>query len=77
MRNVLVRVVDSGGRPVSNARVAFGTYGLNSGVLPAKQTNSSGEAEFNIDDYGDVCVYVNGQEVIGRTPIQGTFRVQL
>lgn len=79
MRSVLVRVVDSGGRPVSNARVAIGVYQSFSagGVLPDKYTDSNGEAEFDVDEYDAVNVYVNGTEKIGRSPIQGTFRVQM
>jgi len=76
MRNVLVRVFDSGGRPVSGARIAFGTFGINSGVLPAKYTDSNGQAEFNVGEYGDVNVYVNGQEKLGRGPIQGQYRIE-
>lgn len=77
MRNVLVRVYDAGGRPVSGARVAFGTFGINSGVLPAKYTDSSGHAEFDLGEYGDVNVYVNGQEKIGRGAMQGQYRIQM
>ena len=77
MRNVLVRVFDSGGRPVSGARVAFGTFGINSGVLPAKYTDSTGQAEFDVGEYGDVNVYVNGQEKLGRGPIRGQYRIEM
>ena len=77
MRNVLVRVYDAGGRPVSGARVAFGTFGINSGVLPAKYTDSNGQAEFDIGEYGDVNVYVDGQEKHGRGPIQGQYRIEM
>ena len=77
MRNVLVRVFDSGGRPVSGARVAFGTFGINSGVLPAKCTDSTGQAEFDVGEYGDVNVYVNGQEKLGRGPIRGQYRIEM
>lgn len=77
MRNVLVRVYDSGGRPVSGVRVAFGTFGINSGVLPAKYTDSSGQAEFSVGEYGDISVYVNGREKIGRGPIQGQYRIEM
>ena len=77
MRNVLVHVYDLGGRPVSGARIAFGTFGINSGVLPAKYTDSSGHAEFDLDEYGDVNVYVNGQEKIGRGAMQGQYRIQM
>lgn len=77
MRNVLVRIFDSGGRAVSGARVSLGTYGINSGVLPEKYTDSSGQAEFNVDEYGEICVYVNGQEKVGRGPIRGQYRIEL
>lgn len=77
MRNVLVRIYDSGGLPVSNARVSFGTFGINSGVLPAKSTDSSGKAEFDIDEYGDINIYVNGQEVVRRGPIQAGYRIEI
>ena len=77
MRNVLVRVYDSGGRPVFGARVAFGTFGINSGVLPAKYTDTNGQAEFNIGEYGDINVYVNGQVKRGRGPIQGQYRIEM
>lgn len=77
MRNVLVRVYDVGGRPVSGVRIAFGTYGINYGVLPEKRTDSSGQAEFDVDEYGEICVYVNGQEKIGRGPIQGQYRIEI
>ena len=77
MRNVLVRVFDSGGRPVSNARIGIGTFGINSGVLPNEYTNSSGEAEFDVDEYGDINIYVNGNEKVRRGPIQGSYRIQM
>jgi hypothetical protein len=77
MPNILVTVISSSGNPVSGARVSFGTYGINYGVLPDKYTNGSGEAEFDIDDYGDICVYVDGQEKVGRGPIRGSYRIQM
>jgi len=77
MRNVLVRIMDTGGRPVSGARVSFGTYGINSGVLPEKYTDSGGQAEFDIGEYGEICIYVNGQEKVGRGPIRGQYRIEM
>lgn len=77
MRNVLVRVFDSGGRPVSNARIGIGTFGIDSGVLPNKYTNSNGEAEFDLDEWGDINIYVNGDEKVSRGPIQGSYRIQI
>jgi hypothetical protein len=77
MRNVLVRLYDSGGHPVAGARVSFGTFGINSGVLPEKYTDSSGQAEFDIGEYGEINIYVNGQEKVKRGPIQGQYRIEM
>ena len=77
MRSVLIRVYNSKGRPVADARVAIGTFGINYGVLPSKYTDSQGEVEFMIDDYGDINIYVNGDEKVKRGPMQGNYRIQI
>jgi hypothetical protein len=80
MRNVLVRVYDSGGRPVSNARIGIEVHQfLAGGVLPYKYTNSNGEAEFDmdIDQSAEITIYVNGTEKVRRGSIQGLYRIEL
>jgi len=75
--NILVRVYNSSGHPVSGRRISIGTFGMNYGVLPSQYTDSDGETEFNIDDYGDINIYVDGDEKVKRGPIRGSYRIEL
>ena len=80
MRSVLVRVFDAGGRPVSGARVVVWVYQfLAGGAVPEQYTNSSGEAEFNlnVDASAEISIRVNGTDKILRGAIQGSYRVQV
>lgn len=79
-RYVTVRVVDSGGKPVYNAKVSLevsGQMAMAAGFLPSKQSNREGIAEFevDIDQSAKVAVYVNGSEKVSRGPVRGEYKV--
>jgi hypothetical protein len=79
-RSVLVRVFESDGRPARDARVNIWVYQFAAGGFAGEQyTNSSGEAEFDldIDDGAEIEVYVNGESKTHRMSVQGSVRVQL
>lgn len=79
MRNILVRVFKSDGRPAERERVSVWVYQFAAGGVKEQQTNSNGEAEFNldIDDGAEISVNVNSQEYVKRGSIKGSYRVQL
>lgn len=79
MRNVLVRVFKSDGRPAERERVSIWVYQFASGGVKEQQTNSNGEAEFNldIDEGAEISVSVNSQEYFSRGSVKGSYRVQL
>ena len=79
MRNVLVRVFKSDGRPAERERVSVWVYQFAAGGVKEQQTNSNGEAEFNldIDDGAEISVSVNSQEYFSRGSVKGSYRVQL
>jgi len=77
-RYISVRVVDSGGRPVRNARVVIhASQFLASGSLPEKYTGEDGSADYetDFDASAQVSVYVNGQERVRSGPIQAEYKV--
>ena len=79
-KNILVRVYNSSGGPVSGARVSIMLYQtLAGGMLPDNYTNSSGEAEFNADaDSGaEAEIYVNGDKKVSRGSIRGDYRISI
>lgn len=70
--------MESGGRPVRNARVVIhASQFLASGSLPEKHTSDDGLAEFetDFDASAQVSVYVNGQERVRTGPIQAQYKV--
>ena len=79
MRNVLVRVFDSSGRPARGERVSIWVYQFLAGGVKEMQTNSDGEAEFNldIDEGAEISVSVNSVERVKRGSVKGSYRVQL
>ena len=79
MRNVLVRVVKSDGRPAERERVSIWVYQFAAGGVKEQQTNSNGEAEFNldIDEGAEISVSVNSKEYVSRGSVKGSYRVQL
>ena len=80
MRYVTVRVVDSGGRPQSNIRVAiYVNQFAASGMKDPQYTNSDGETEFalDIDTFAEISVYVDGQERVKRGSVQAMCKIIL
>lgn len=78
MKYVTVRVVDSGGRPQANVKVSiYINQFAAQGMKEPQYTNSSGEAEFqlDIDTYGEITVYVNGQERVPRGSVRAEYKV--
>jgi|GEM_PF-2466125 hypothetical protein len=76
MRYINVRVLDRSGKPVSQARISIGKFGIDQGVFgDQKYTDSDGLAQFALDlgDYDDICVYVNGEDRTGRTRPKAEF----
>ncbi len=49
MRNVLVQVLDSSGRPAQRERVSIWVYQFLAGGVKEQQTDSNGEAEFSLE----------------------------
>ena len=79
MRNVLVRVFKSDGRPAERERVSIWVYQFAASGGKEQYTNSNGEAEFNLDmDSGaEISVSVNSKEYFSRGSVKGSYRVQL
>lgn len=79
MRNVLVRVFKGDGTPAERERVSIWVYQFAAGGVKEQQTNSSGEAEFNldIDEGAEISVNVNSKEYFSRSSVKGSYRVQL
>lgn len=80
MQSVLVRLCDSGGRPLRDAKVGIEVHQfLAGGFKPNEYTNSDGEAEFDldVDEGAEITVYVNGTDVVRRGRIQGSYRIQM
>lgn len=79
MRNVVVQVFDGSGRPAQNERVSIWVYQFLAGGVKEQQTDSNGEAEFNLDiDSGaEISVNVNSKEYVKRGSVKDGYRVQL
>ena len=79
MRNVLVRVYDSSGRPAQNARVNVHVYQFLASGQKEKYADNNGEAEFNldIDDGAEISIGVNTVERVSRGSVKGSYRIQL
>ena len=79
MRNVLVRVFDGNGRPAQKERVSIWVYQFLAGGVKEQQTDSNGEAEFNLDiDSGaEISISVNSKECVSRGSVKGSYRIQL
>lgn len=76
MKYVTVRVVDSGGRPQSNAKVALWVGGIAGGFVQPQYTNSNGEADFKLDDsYSEISVSVNDKERVPRGSVRAEYKV--
>lgn len=72
MRYISVRVVDSGGRPKRDARVALEIHQFLAGGVKSENTDSDGVAQFSLDVDGgaEVTVIVDGNVKIPRGPIK-------
>lgn len=79
MRNVLVRVFKSDGRPAQGERVSIWVSQFLASGVKEQQTNSDGEAEFNLDiDSGaEISISVNSSEKVSRGSVKGSYRIQL
>ena len=79
MRNVLVRVFKSDGRPAERERVSIWVYQFAASGGKEQYTDSNGEAEFNLDiDSGaEISVSVNSKEYFSRGSVKGSYRIQL
>lgn len=80
MKYTTVRVVDSGGRPQSNAKVSIYVHQFMAGGMTEPQyTNANGEANFklNIDDGAEIGIYVSGNEKISRGSVRSEYKVTI
>ena len=80
MRNVLVRLFNSDGRPVQGAKVVCWVYQFAaSGWKPEQYTDSNGETEFDldIDAGGEIAISVNGVEKVSRSKPKGSYRLEV
>lgn len=80
MKYATVRVVDSGGRPQSNAKVSVYVHQFAAeGMKDAQYTNSDGETDFklDIDDGAQISIYVNGSEKVGRGSVRSEYKVTI
>lgn len=76
MRYVTVRVVNSGGRPESNAKVTLWVGGIAGGFLTPEYTNSDGEADFKLDDaYSEISISVNDRERVPRASVRADYKI--
>lgn len=76
MRYVTVRVVDSGGRGQSNAKVSIWVGGIAGGFLSPEYTDSDGEANFKIDDsYTEIAVSVNDHERVSTGKVRADYKI--
>lgn len=76
MKYTTVRVVDSGGRPQSGAKVSIYIHQFAAeGMKGPQYTNPDGKADFSldIDDSAQISVYVNGTEKSGRGSVQSEY----
>ena len=80
MASIMVRVVGSDGRPRSSERVSVYVYQFGaSGMKEAVYTDSDGEADFDldIDTHGEISIYVNGNEKVGRGSVKSEYRITI
>ena len=77
MRYVSVRVVDSGGRPKRDSRVAIEVHQFLAGGIVGKQTNSDGMAQFrlNVDEGAEITIMVDGNVRVQRGSIRADYSV--
>jgi hypothetical protein len=79
-RNILVRVFDGGGRPVSGAKVSIWVYQfMASGLAASGQTAGDGEfeADIDIDASGEISISVNDKERVSRSSPRGSYRIEI
>lgn len=79
MRYVAVRVVNSSGSPVADARVGLEVHQFLAGGVKTEYTNRDGLAEFelDVDTFAEITVYVNGDEKVRRGSIQAKYTVAI
>ncbi len=79
MRYVSIRVVDSGGRPKRDVRVALEIHQFLAGGVKAQNTDSNGLANFSldVDDGAEVTVMVNGEVRLQRGAIKAEYLIVL
>ncbi len=78
MKHTTILVVDGGGRPQSNARVALEIHQFAAGGMKGPEmTGSDGRADFSldIDDGAQITVYVDGKEKVGRGRVRSEYKV--
>ena len=77
MRYVSVRVVDGGGRPKRDARVALEIHQFLAGGVKSENTDSDGLAQFSldVDDGAETTVMVNGVVKLQRGPIKAQYLI--
>ena len=79
MRYVSIRVVDSGGRPKRDIRVALEIHQFLAGGVKGENTDSNGLAQFSldVDDGAEVTVMVNGGVKFPRAPIKAQYLITI
>ncbi len=79
MRNVLVRVYDSSGKPAYYARVTVNVYQFMAGGQKEAFTDSDGRAELDldVDEGAEISIGVNGSEKVSRGKIRGEYRISI
>lgn len=78
MRYITVRVVESSGRPRSNARIGVWIYQtLANGMKEYVYTNSEGEAHISldIDEYAEISISVDGDEKVRRGKVKAEYHI--
>jgi len=77
VRYVAVRVVDSGGHPKRDARVAIEVHQFLAGGVKSDNTDSDGLAQFSldVDDGAEVTVMVDGNVKVPRGPIKAQYLI--
>ncbi len=80
MKYTTITVVDSGGRPQSNARVSLEIHQFAAGGMKGPEyTGSDGKADFalDIDDGAEITVYVNGKEEVRRDKVRSQYQITI
>ena len=77
MRYVSVRVVDSGGRPKRDARVAIEVHQFLAGGVVGENTDSDGIAQFrlDVDEGAEITIMVDGNVKVQRGSIRADYTV--